>query len=353
MMSTPSPPRNRRDFKVAIICALPLEAENVQSVFDRCWEDEDKQYGKAEGDQNAYSTGVIGRQNVVLAYMPNMGNTSASAVAASIRSSFPGIQLALVVGICGVAPVHAATQEEIVLGDIVISTAVIQYDFGRQYPNGFQRKKEIGDSLGRASLEIRSFVRKLQTRQTRKRLTKNLALLIHSEHFQKEVPAAKYPGAIRDRLYEASYIHQHRSGMSCNMCNKHLGTCSKSCEDLKCEEEKLIPRKRHCPPEIQDTGAASDYTPSIHFGQFGSANSVMKSGVDRDRIVKADGVIAFEMESAGVWDQHPTVVIKAACDYADSHKNKDWQAYAAVMAAACLNAFLKEWTIPDEPADKG
>jgi len=122
---------------VAIICALPLEAENMQSVFDRCWEDEDKQYGKAEGDQNAYSTGVIGRQNVVLAHMPKMGNNSASAVAAGIRSSFPGIQLALVVGICGVAPVHAATQEEIVLGDIIISTAVIQYDFGRQHPNGF------------------------------------------------------------------------------------------------------------------------------------------------------------------------------------------------------------------------
>jgi nucleoside phosphorylase len=64
-------------------------------------------------------------------------------------------------------------------------------------------------------------------------------------------------------------------------------------------------------------------------------------------------VIAFEMESAGVWDQHPTMVIKAACDYADSHKNKDWQAYAAVTAAACLKAFVKEWTMPDEPADRG
>jgi hypothetical protein len=35
---------------VAIICALPFEAENVQSVFDKCWEDEDKQYSKAMGD---------------------------------------------------------------------------------------------------------------------------------------------------------------------------------------------------------------------------------------------------------------------------------------------------------------
>jgi len=352
-MSIPSPPQSRRDFKVAIICALPSEAENVLSVFDKCWEDEEKQYGKAEGDQNAYSTGVIGRHNVVLAHMPNMGNTSASAVVAGIRSSFLGVQLALVVGICGVVPVHPVTQEEIVLGDIIISTQVIQYDFGGQYPGGFQRKKDIKDSLGRASPEIRSFIQKLQLRQTRKRLTKNLALLIHSEDFQKEVPAARYPGAIRHRLYEASYIHQHRSGISCDKCNEHLGTCSMSCDDLKCEEEKLITRKRHYPPGTQDTRSVSSYTPSIHFGRFGSANTVMKSGADRDRVAKADELIAFEMESAGVWDQHPTVVIKAACDYADSHKNKGWQAYAAVIAAACLKAFLKEWTIADQLADRG
>jgi nucleoside phosphorylase len=59
------------------------------------------------------------------------------------------------------------------------------------------------------------------------------------------------------------------------------------------------------------------------------------------------------MEGAGVWDQYPTVVIKAACDYADSHKNKDWQAYAAATAAACLKAFLIEWIIPDPPPDRG
>jgi nucleoside phosphorylase len=347
-MPTPFPPQSRRGFKVAIICALPLEAENVQFVFEKCWEDDNKQYGKAEGDQNAYSTGVIGRHNVVLAHMPGMGSTSASTVAAGLRSSFPGIQLALVVGICGVVPVHAKTQEEIVLGDIVISTAVIQYDFGRQYPNGFKRMKDVEDSLGRASPEIRAFVNMLQTCQNRKRLTQNLALVVQSADFQREVPAAKHPGVIRDRLYEASYIHQHRSDVGCDKCNNNLETCSKSCEDLGCEEGKLVIRNRHSFPKTKNLALLPGDMPFIHFGRFGSANTVMKSGVDRDRMAKADEVIAFEMEGAGVWDQYPTVVIKAACDYADSHKNKDWQAYAAAMAAACLKAFLKEWAIPDQ-----
>ena len=40
-------------------------------------------------------------------------------------------------------------------------------------------------------------------------------------------------------------------------------------------------------------------------------------------------------------------MIKGVCDYADSHKNKKWQNYAAATAAACMKAFLKEW-VPTE-----
>ena len=339
-------PRDRSGFKVAVICALPREAENVRSVFDICWEDKDKQYGKAERDQNTYTTGVIGKYNIVLVHMPSMGSISAALSAAALHSSFPRIQLALVVGICGVVPVHAEMQEEIVLGDIIISTAVIQYDFGRQYPNGFQRKKDPEDSLGRASPEIRSFVNMLQIRQNRQRWKQKLVQLVHSNDFQKELPAAQYPGATRDRLFEASYLHQHRPSMNCDKCHNILGTCTKTCDELGCENEKLVPRKRHSLQETEQPGAVPNHTPSIHLGRFGSANTVMKSGVDRDRIAAADGVIAFEMEGAGVWGQHPTIVIKAACDYADSHKNKEWQDYAAAMAAACLKVFLNEWIIP-------
>jgi nucleoside phosphorylase len=54
------------------------------------------------------------------------------------------------------------------------------------------------------------------------------------------------------------------------------------------------------------------------------------------------------MESAGVWDIFPCVVIKGACDYADSHKAKAWQRYAAATAAACMKAFLGYW-VPSMP----
>lgn len=350
-MSTPSAPRTRHGFKIAIICALPLEADAVYGVFDVCWEDEGKRYGKARGDPNAYSTGAISGHPVVLAHMPNMGVSSASATSAFMRSSFPQIQLSIVVGICGVTPLHPITKEEIILGDIIISTAVVQYDFGRQYPNGFRRKTEIENSLGRAAPEVRAFISKLQTRQVRKRLTKKLTTLMHSRDFQDDVQASKYPGANQDHLYQAAYIHKHRADIACDTCSAGLEACSKSCDELHCHKDFLVPRKRHEPRN--NTEYLSSYTPLIHFGRFGSANSVMKSSRDRDRIASIDKVVGFEMEGAGVWDQGSTIVVKAACDYADSHKNKDWQAYAAAAAAACLKAFLTEWTSADEVMEKG
>lgn len=48
------------------------------------------------------------------------------------------------------------------------------------------------------------------------------------------------------------------------------------------------------------------------------------------------------MEASGVWDVYLTIVVKAACDYADSHKNKKCQRYAAAVAAAGLKAILLE-----------
>ncbi len=42
----------------------------------------------------------------------------------------------------------------------------------------------------------------------------------------------------------------------------------------------------------------------------------------------------FEMEAAGLMNEFPCLVIRGICDYADSHKNDDWQEYASTVAAA-------------------
>ena len=123
-------PTSRLGFEVAIICALTIEADAVEALFDQYW-DNDHSFGKSPGDSNAYTTGSIGRHNVVLAHMPGMGKANAAVVASHCRTSYPNIKLALIVGVCGAVPFASNNNTEIILGDIIMSSGVIQYDFGQ------------------------------------------------------------------------------------------------------------------------------------------------------------------------------------------------------------------------------
>lgn len=169
----PQRPATRHDFEIAIICALTLEADAIDALFDHYWDDDDDDdhvwYGKALGDPNAYSTGTIGHYNVVLAHMPGMGKANAAAVAASCRMSFPNIKLAIVVGVRGVVP-FVSGGGEILLGDVIISDGLIQSDLGRKLPEHFVRKDMLLDSLGRPNSEIRALLAKLKGVRSRKML---------------------------------------------------------------------------------------------------------------------------------------------------------------------------------------
>jgi nucleoside phosphorylase len=67
----------------------------------------------------------------------------------------------------------------------------------------------------------------------------------------------------------------------------------------------------------------------------------MRDGATRDTVsAELGGVLCFEMEAAGLMNSFPCLVIRGICDYADSHKNKKWQAYAAGTAAACAKEVL-------------
>jgi nucleoside phosphorylase len=97
-------PHSRDGFEIAIICALPVERDATEALLDEEHETDGFSYGKAPGDRNAYTTGRLGNQHVVLAYIPGMGTTSAAAVAANLCSSFEAIKVGMVAGICGWCP---------------------------------------------------------------------------------------------------------------------------------------------------------------------------------------------------------------------------------------------------------
>ncbi len=299
----PPRPADRGGFEIAVLCSLTVELEAVETLFDHHWGEDGFSYGKAAGDPNLYICGVIGRHNVVLAFVGSMGVTSTAAATAGFRTTFPNIKLALIVGLCGAVPFYPAElgeRAEIVLGDVIVSDNIVQCDFGRHLPEQFVRVPNKPD------LKVRALLKKLVGYVDVLGRDKSLA--------------AAYPGTAQDMLFEATYGHLEPR---------------MSCEECGCNGE-LVLRARF---EAGREGAQ----PAVHSGLIASSDRVWKSGKDRDDLARKAGVIGFEMQGIGDWDAIPCVVIKGVCDYADGHRNKVWQGYAAAAAAACMKEFLHHW----------
>ncbi|KAH8700436.1 hypothetical protein BGW36DRAFT_425259 [Talaromyces proteolyticus] len=327
------PPQSRKGFKVAIICALPVEFDAVEALLDEHY----VACGKQPGDLNFYRTGRIDKYDIVLAYSPEMGKKSAASVASSLLISFPGINLTILTGICGGVP-FPLSDTELILGDVIISSKVAEYDFGKLYPDGFQQRGDFTETLGRADRDIRSFLSALKTQRLQCDFQERH--LNHLTHLKTLNNKWQYPGAAHDQLFQATYRHKHHTSMTTCIC-----TDCKSSEDPICGEalesdcnklgcaEQLIKRTR--------LTTACNPSPRMLFGPLGSGDTVMKSGEHRDRLAKKMGIIGFEMEGVGICDSLRCIIIKGVSDYADSHKNKAWQEYAAASAASCTKAFLE------------
>jgi nucleoside phosphorylase len=105
-------------------------------------------------------------------------------------------------------------------------------------------------------------------------------------------------------------------------------SCEATCGD---DPSAIVPRPKRTNEEDN---------PAIHYGLIASANQLMKDAIVRDKLAAEKDVLCFEMEAAGLMNHFPCLVIRGICDYSDSHKNKEWQGYAAMAAAAYAKDLL-------------
>ncbi|KAJ6093511.1 hypothetical protein N7486_008800, partial [Penicillium sp. IBT 16267x] len=80
--------------------------------------------------------------------------------------------------------------------------------------------------------------------------------------------------------------------------------------------------------------------PQSHYGIIASRNAVIKDGYTREQFRLDTRALCFEIEAAGLMMDFPCIVIRGICNYADTHKNKQWQGYAALAAASYAKELL-------------
>lgn len=269
-----------------------------------------------QDDPNNYSYGAMKGHDVVLACLPKgiIGETAAAIAAERMRSTFPSIKFALLVGIGGGIP---SPISDIRLGDVVVSVpanehpGVIQYDVGKTGRDG---KFIRTGSLNRPPDILLNAVATLESRHLYQDTEVYDYVLQMLEKYKRMEKGSCHQGVENDQLFKLEFEHVENEE-----------DCAACLED----QEALVPRQMR-----------ESNIPNIFYGLIASGNQVIKHGATRDRFRKELKVLCFEMEAAGVLNVFPSLVIRGICDYADSHKNKHWQGYAAATAAAYAKELL-------------
>jgi nucleoside phosphorylase len=318
---------NPEEYTVGWICAITTEYVAAQTFLD---EEHERPEYLPQHNKNDYALGRIGKHNVVMSVLPRgeYGKSSAARVAEAMMHSFPNIRIGLMVGIGGGVP---SKTHDIRLGDVVVSTpgngqgGVLQYDYGKTIQG---QSFHCTGYLDQPPTALRAAVSGLEAQYEREghRIedTVNRAL----EERPRLRRNYQRPGPASDRLYRNQIVHP-----------QDCGDCAIDYED---DPSCLISRK----PRTE-----KDDNPMIHYGLIASADQLMKDALIRDRLAAERDVLCFEMEAAGLMNHFPCLVIRGICDYADSHKNKAWQGYAAMVAAAYAKDILSRiapWQVERE-----
>jgi len=297
------------NYTVACICAPGIELAPVQAMLD----ERHPSLPTSSDDQISYKFGRMGAHNVVIAVMPETGKSKAATVVTQLLNDFGSTRFGLLVGIGSGIP---GGEDDIRLGDVVVSKptetsgGVVQFDGGNIHSNGqFERT----GTLGKPPPALQEIVESLEVKQksTGNQISKYLTEML------EKFPNMGDEGYIYP-VMEDEAACSHEGGNTCRLR----------------DHSKIIERA----------------PPKIHYGTIGSSNVAIEDGITRKRLKEELGILCVEMEAAGLMDEFPCLVIRGICDFADSHKCKSWQPYAAATAAAYAKELLS--VIPSEQIDK-
>lgn len=296
-------------YTVVWIAPLEIEARAAWLMLDH---QHKGNFPMSRGDDYVFHAGDINKHNVVVATLPpgrEYGSSSAAALASQVKKFFPNLWFGLLVGVAaGLPNFSRRPPRDIRLGDVLValpegeSAELIAYDLGKETKDGFQLLS-FGHVLAKTEDVVRSAIGRVKLKALD---DPNLFLHFYQSIKNKNHSDGTFidPGQDKDRLYQGH-------------------------DD---DTEILVQRQQR--PESERT--------RVWYGPIGSGEKLVKNSKKRDEFRDKYNIIGLEMEAAGTINRIPVGVIRGVCDYGDEHKNKEWQPYAAAMAAAYAKAVLYE-----------
>ncbi|KAF4332224.1 ankyrin repeat-containing protein [Fusarium beomiforme] len=292
------------------IAPMEIEAQAALHMLDS------KHRGKfrvGRGDDYIFYAGTMSGHNIIIATLPAgqpYGTGSAAALASQVKKSFPNLWFGLLVGVAaGLPNLLRDPVRDIRLGDVLValpdgeSAGLVAYDLGKIRGDQTFQPLRLGHALATTEAIIRSAIGRIKIRAPN-----DVECILPHYHKIKNMQHAtgnfRDPGQHKDIFYEVSSYGLQK--------------------------------------EIQRAERPQDRRTRIWYGPIGSGDKLMRNAYRRNELRDKYNIIGLEMEAAGTMNQIPVGVIRGVCGYGDEHKSKEWQPYAAAMAAAYGKALLSE-----------
>lgn len=297
-----------RLYTVAWIAPLEIEARAALHMLDNR---HPGRFPSKRGNDYIFHAGDACGHNIIIATLPAgdlYGTGSAAALANQVKNFFPNLWFGLLVGVAaGLPNLSRCPALDIRLGDVLVglpigdNAGLIPYDLGKETGSHGIQLLRAGHGLARTEAVVRSAIGsiKLMAPNDADEILQYYTRIEHEEHAQGTFAD---PGQEQDVLYQVD--------------------------------------ERGIPSLVQREPRPASKRTRIWYGSIGSGEKLMKNAQKRNELRDKYDLIGLEMEAAGTMDRIPVGVIRGVCDYGDEHKNKEWQPYAAAMAAAYARAIL-------------
>ncbi|KAH0562762.1 hypothetical protein GP486_002591 [Trichoglossum hirsutum] len=304
---------NPNDYTAVWFAPLEIEALAALHMLD---EEHQGRFPARRNDRYVFRAGKMCGHSIVIASFPPgevYGTTSASILASHVEERFPNLRFGLLVGVAaGIPDLSVHPPRDIRLGDVLISErtqsgpGIVHYGLGKDTGQGKLQPLHHGYVLPNTGYIVRSAIGAIKNMRPNE---VEKFLQCYESIKDKEHPTGTFadPGQENDKLYVG--------------------------DD---KNERLAER------EIRSDSERT----RVWCGNIGSGDKLLKDAQERDRLRDGYNLIGLEMEAAGIMGVIPVGVIRGVCDYADKRKRKEWQPYAAAMAAAYAKAILNK--IPQE-----
>ncbi|XP_045115385.1 uncharacterized protein LOC123506982 isoform X2 [Portunus trituberculatus] len=283
--------------------------------------------GGSYGESNIYTLGNIGAHRVVCTKLPTVGHDRSASIAAGntttrLLGTFQKVDHVFLVGTAGGVPHYTDYNKHVRLGDVVVATPPAGQKFIYMYCEGSKILEN-----GSYEFETKSWGPPDLSLQ-------NIAYQLQQQGIEKNgpMPWIEYMEAGNTKLQEQE-MDFSRPNESTDKLYMSIGGSD------------VIEVSHPLPPEGSEN-VRDPTKPRVHLGVVAAGRSVVDNDQMRQDFASQLSVVAYDQEFDAVVEsvygnrKDQYVFIRGICDYKDGTRNKDWQPYAALVAAAFMKAVI-------------